>query len=389
MRLAVLKETAAAETRVAATPETVKKLVALGMTVAVQAGAGAQASIRDAEFAASGAEIAADAAAALAGAGVVFAVQMPDAATRAQIARGTLLVCVANAGADPAMAPGLAEAGIDVAAMELLPRITRAQAMDVLSSQANLAGYRAVIEGAGAFDRGFAMMMTAAGTVPPARVFVVGAGVAGLQAIATARRLGAIVSATDVRPAAKEEIRSLGATFVGVEDEESAAQTGAYARTMSDAFRAKQSELLRTTVAKNDLVICTALVAGGKAPVIITAEMVDGMKPGSVVVDLAADAGGNCGATKPGELSHTANGVKVLGYRNWPGRIPVAASNLYARNLLTFLTTFWDKEAKAPKLPEDDVIVQGTMLTRGGAVVHERYKPASPSATPSPAGAAA
>ena len=384
MRLAVLKETAAAETRVAATPETVKKLAALGMTVAVQSGAGAHASVADADYAAAGAEIAADAAATLAGAGVVFAVQMPDAETRAHMARGTLLVCVANAGNDAALAPALAAAGIDVAAMELLPRITRAQSMDVLSSQANLAGYRAVIEGAGAFDRGFAMMMTAAGTVPPARVFVVGAGVAGLQAIATARRLGAIVSATDVRPAAKEEIRSLGATFVGVEDEESAGQTGAYARTMSDAFRAKQAELLKVTVAKNDLVICTALVAGGKAPVIISAEMVAGMKPGSVVVDIAADAGGNCGATKPGELSHTENGVKVLGYRNWPGRIPVAASNLYSRNLLTFLTTFWDKDAKLPKLPDDDAIVQGTMLTRHGAIVHERYKPAV-----SPAGAAA
>ncbi len=376
MRLAVLKETAAAETRVAATPETVKKLIALGMTVAVQTGAGEHASISDAEFTAAGAEVSADAAAVLDGAAVVFAVQLPDAAARGHIARGALLVCVANAGVDPALAPGLAEAGIDVAAMELLPRITRAQSMDVLSSQANLAGYRAVIEGAGAFDRGFAMMMTAAGTVPPARVFVVGAGVAGLQAIATARRLGAIVSATDVRPAAKEEIRSLGATFVGVEDEESAAQTGAYARTMSDAFRAKQAELLRVTVAKNDLVICTALVAGGKAPVIITAEMVAGMKAGSVVVDIAADAGGNCGATKPGEIAHTDNGVKVLGWRNWPGRIPVAASNLYARNLLTFLSTFWDKEARMPKLPDDDAIVQGTMLTRHGAVVHERYKPA-------------
>ncbi len=376
MRLAVLKETADAETRVAATPETVKKLIALGMEVAVQAGAGLQASIADADFAAAGAEVSPDAAAVLTGAAVVFAVQLPDASTRSHIARGTLLVCVANAGVDPALAPGLAEAGIDVAAMELLPRITRAQSMDVLSSQANLAGYRAVIEGAGAFDRGFAMMMTAAGTVPPARVFVVGAGVAGLQAIATARRLGAIVSATDVRPAAKEEIRSLGATFVGVEDEESAGQTGAYARVMSDAFRAKQAELLKVTVAKNDLVICTALVAGGKAPVIISAEMVAGMKAGSVVVDIAADAGGNCGATKPGEIARTENGVKVLGWRNWPGRIPVAASNLYARNLLTFLTTFWDKEAKMPKLPDDDAIVQGTMLTRHGAVVHERYKPA-------------
>ena len=382
MRLAVLKETAAAETRVAAVPETVKKLIALGMTVAVQSGAGAHVSVSDADYAAAGAEVAPDAAAVLAGATVVFAVQMPEAAVRAHIARGALLVCVANASLDPALAPGLAEAGIDVAAMELLPRITRAQSMDVLSSQANLAGYRAVLEGAAAFDRGFAMMMTAAGTVPPARVFIVGAGVAGLQAIATARRLGAIVSATDVRPAAKEEIKSLGASFVGVEDEESAAQTGAYARTMSDAFRAKQAELMAVTCAKNDLVICTALVAGGKAPVIITAEMVAGMKPGSVVVDIAADAGGNCGATVPGEMITTENGVKVLGWRNWPGRISVASSSLYSRNLLTFLTTFWDKDAKAPKLPEDDAIVIGTMLTRGGAVVHERYKP-------QPAGAAA
>ncbi len=383
MRLAVLKETAAAETRAAATPETVKKLIALGTSVAVQAGTGAAASIPDAEFAAAGAEIAPDAAAALAGAGIVFSVQMPETAIRGQIPRGALLVCVTNTASDPALAPSLAEAGIDVAAMELLPRITRAQAMDVLSSQANLAGYRAVVEAATAFDRGFAMMMTAAGTVPPARVFVVGAGVAGLQAIATARRLGAIVSATDVRPAAKEEIRSLGATFVGVEDEESAAQTGAYARTMSDAFRTKQAELMTTTVAKNDIVICTALVAGGRAPVIVSAEMVAGMKPGSIVVDIAADAGGNCGATVPGELIHTENGVKVLGWRNWPGRIPAAATSLYARNLLTFLTTFWDKDASAPKLPDDDAIVQGTMLTRGGAVVHERYKAAS-----TPAGAA-
>ncbi len=373
MRLAVLKETAAAETRVAATPETVKKLIALGATVAVQASAGLAASIPDAEFAAAGAEMAPDAAAVLAGAGIVFSVQMPTSEVRSHIQRGALLVCVSGAASDPALAPALAEAGIDVAAMELLPRITRAQAMDVLSSQANLAGYRAVVEAAGAFDRGFAMMMTAAGTVPPARVFVVGAGVAGLQAIATARRLGAIVSATDVRPAAKEEIRSLGATFVGVEDEESAKQTGAYAQTMSDSFRTKQAALVTATVAKNDIVVCTALVAGGRAPVIITKEMVAGMKPGSVVVDIAADAGGNCGATVPGELTHTENGVKVLGWRNWPGRIPAAATSLYARNLLTFLTTFWDRDARSPKLPEDDAIVQGTMLTRGGAVVHERY----------------
>ena len=374
MRLAVLKERAAAETRVAATPETVKKLVGLGLTVAVEAGAGASSAIRDSDYTAAGAEVAADARSALEGAGVVFAVQMPDEATRAMIPRGALLLCTASADGD--MVASLAQAGIDAGAMELLPRITRAQSMDVLSSQANLAGYRAVIEGAAAFERGFPMMMTAAGTVPPARVFVIGAGVAGLQAIATARRLGAIVSATDVRPAAKEEIRSLGAAYVGVDDEESAKQTGAYAKEMTDAFRQKQAELMATTVAKNDLVICTALVQGRRAPVIVSQAMVDAMKPGSVVVDIAADNGGNCAATTPGEAVRTDGGVQVLGYRNWPGRIPVAASNLYSRNLLTFLATFWDKEAKVPKLPEDDEIVRGVMLTRGGQVVHANFQPA-------------
>jgi NAD(P) transhydrogenase subunit alpha len=218
------------------------------------------------------------------------------------------------------------------------------------------------------------MMMTAAGTVPPARVFVIGAGVAGLQAIATARRLGAIVSATDVRPAAKEEIKSLGASFVGVEDAETAGQTGAYAREMSDAFRQKQAELMAATVAKNDMVICTALVMGRKAPVIVTNAMVSAMKPGSVIVDLASDAGGNCEATTPGERTEV-NGVTILGYHNWPSRIPVAASSLYAKNLLTFLTTFWDKEASAPKLPETDDIIKGVMLTRGGAIVHPSFLP--------------
>jgi len=376
MRLAVLKERRASETRVAAVPDTVKRLIALGLTVAVEAGAGAGAAIPDAEFTAAGAELAPDAAAALAGAGIVFTVQMPLPEQRALIPRGALLICIANAFAEPDLVPGLAQAGIDVAAMELLPRITRAQSMDVLSSQANLAGYRAVIDAAAAFQRGFPMMMTAAGTVPPARVFVIGAGVAGLQAIATARRLGAIVSATDVRPAAKEEIKSLGAVFVGVEDEETASQTGAYAREMSDAFRRKQAELMATTIAKNDLIICTALVMGRRAPTIVTQAMVDAMRPGSVIVDLASDAGGNCAATKPGESIVTPNGVRVLGWNNWPGRIPVASSALYARNLLTFLTTFWDKDANAPKLPEGDDIVKGVMLTRGGAVVHPNFLPA-------------
>ena len=375
MRLAVLKERRMPEARVAATPETVKRLIGLGLTVAVESGAGAGASISDADFAAAGAEIATDPATLLADAGVVFAVQTPLPAERALIPRGALLVCIAGAFSDPELVPSLAAAGIDTAAMELLPRITRAQSMDVLSSQANLAGYRAVIEGAYAFDRGFPMMMTAAGTVPPARVFVIGAGVAGLQAIATARRLGAIVSATDVRPAAKEEIKSLGATFVGVEDAETAGQTGAYAREMSDAFRQKQAELMAATVAKNDMVICTALVMGRKAPTIITNAMVESMKAGSVIVDLASDAGGNCEATVPGQSIRTANGVTVLGFNNWPSRIAVAASSLYAKNLLTFLTTFWDKDAKAPKLPETDDIIKGVMLTRGGAIVHPNFLP--------------
>jgi NAD(P) transhydrogenase subunit alpha len=377
MRLAVLRERRPYETRVAATPETVKKLMGLGLTVAVETGAGLASSISDADYAAAGAEIAHEAAGLLANAAVVFAVQAPDSGILPLIARGTLLVCIANAFADAELIPALAAAGIDCAAMELLPRITRAQSMDVLSSQANLAGYRAVIEGAAAFDRGFPMMMTAAGTVPPARVFVIGAGVAGLQAIATARRLGALVSATDVRPAAKEEIRSLGATYIGVDDEESAKQTGAYAGQMSEAFKAKQAELMNTTIAKNDMVICTALVMGRKAPVIVSATQVASMKAGSVIVDIAADAGGNCELTQPGNLVISPNGVKLVGWTNWPGRIPVAASQLYSKNLLTFLTTFWDKEAQAPKLPETDDIIKGVMLTRGGAVVHPSFQPAA------------
>jgi NAD(P) transhydrogenase subunit alpha len=384
MRLAVLKERRSGENRVAATPDTVKKLLLLGLSVAVETGAGVAAAITDAEFAAAGAEIAPDAASALSGAGILFAVQAPEPEVRALIARGTLLVCTMNTFADPALVGELAAAGIDGVAMEMVPRITRAQSMDVLSSQANLAGYRAVIEGAGAFARGFPMMMTAAGTVPPARVLVVGAGVAGLQAIATARRLGGIVSGTDVRPAAKEEIKSLGAAYVGVEDEETAKQTGPYAGQMSEAFRAKQAELMATTVAKNDIIICTALVQGRKAPVIVTAEMVAAMRPGSVVVDIASDAGGNCGATVPGELTVTPNGVQILGYRNWPARIAVASSQLYARNLLTFLTTFWDKETKTPKLVETDDIIKGVLLTKRGQIVHPNFAPA-PAATPTAA----
>ncbi|MFL1462250.1 Re/Si-specific NAD(P)(+) transhydrogenase subunit alpha [Roseococcus sp. DSY-14] len=379
MRLAVLKERRAGESRVAATPETVKKLKSLGLDVAVEAGAGLASGFPDADYAAAGAEVTADAAGALNGAGIVFKVRAPLGTGEGAvdelslIPRGALLL--ATMGADAHAVQTLANLGIDAAAMELLPRITRAQSMDVLSSQANLAGYRAVIEGAAAFDRGFPMLMTAAGTVPAANVFVMGAGVAGLQAIATGRRLGGRVSATDVRPAAKEEIKSLGAAFVGYEDEESkAAQTsGGYAKQLSAEFYAKQAEVIAAHIAKQDVVVCTALVQGRKAPTLVTKAMVASMKPGSVIVDIAADAGGNCEETRPGELHVTANGVKVLGWTNWPGRIPAAASALYARNLLTLLSTFWDKDAQAPKLPAEDEIVQGVMLTRGGAVVHKNF----------------
>jgi NAD(P) transhydrogenase subunit alpha len=387
MRLAVLKERRPGEARVAATPETVKKLIGLGLTVAVEAGAGQGASIPDAEFAAAGAEIAPDAAAALAGAGIVFCVRAPlgpgegEVDHLALIPRGALLVGTLSVWEDAGRVGAYAERGIDACAMELLPRITRAQSMDVLSSQANLAGYRAVIEAATEYGRSFPMMMTAAGTVAPASVFVLGAGVAGLQAIATARRLGARVSATDVRPAAKEEIKSLGAAFVGVEtDETKAAQTaGGYAKEMSEEFRRRQAELMAETVKKQDIIICTALTMGRSAPKIISAEMVASMKPGSVIVDIASDAGGNCALTRPGERTVTDNGVAILGWRNWPGRIPVAASALYARNLLTFLAAFWDKEAKKPNLKPEDEIVQGVALTRGGAVVHPQFadKPAA------------
>ncbi|MBR0648892.1 Re/Si-specific NAD(P)(+) transhydrogenase subunit alpha [Roseomonas terrae] len=380
MKLAVLTERRNGETRVAATPETVKKYVGLGLDVAIESGAGVASGFPDAAYAEAGATVAADAAAALSGAEIVLKVRAPLGADEgavdelALIPRGALLI--GTLGADAALAGAYAERGIEACSMELAPRITRAQSMDVLSSQANLAGYRAVIEGATAYDKGFPMMMTAAGTVPAANAFIMGAGVAGLQAIATARRLGGRVSATDVRPAAKEEIKSLGASFVGYEDEESkAAQTaGGYAKQLSAEFYAKQAEVVAAHIAKQDVVVCTALVQGRKAPTLVTAAMVASMKPGSVIVDIASDAGGNCAMTKPGELVVTDNGVKILGYTNWAGRLPAAASALYARNLLTFLTTFWDKDAKAPKLPEEDDIVKGVTLTRGGAVVHPSMK---------------
>jgi NAD(P) transhydrogenase subunit alpha len=383
MKVAVLRERRAGETRVAATPETVKKLAGMGCTVAFEAGAGVASGIPDAAYVEAGATVAADPAAALSGAAILLKVRAPLAAGEgpvdemALIPRGALLI--GTLAADAAAAAAYAAAGIDACAMELLPRITRAQSMDILSSQANLAGYRAVVEAATTFDRGFPMLMTAAGTVPAANVFVMGAGVAGLQAIATARRLGGRVSATDVRPAAKEEIKSLGASFVGYEDEESRqAQTaGGYAKQLSANFYAEQAKVVAAHIAKQDIVICTALVQGRRAPTLVTTEMVASMKPGSVIVDIAADSGGNCALTTPGEATVTENGVKILGFRNWPGRIPAAASALYARNLLTFLSTFWDKAEKRPNLSPEDEIVKGVALTRGGAVVHASFAPAA------------
>jgi len=383
MRLAVPKERRPGEARVAATPETVKRLRALGLSVVVESGAGAGASISDTEYLAAGAEVAPDPASTLADARIVFCVQAPlgpgegDVDQLRFIPRGALLIGGLNVWADPNRANIYAERGIDACAMELLPRITRAQSMDILSSQSNLAGYRAVIEAAMEYPRAFPMMMTAAGTVAPAAVFVVGAGVAGLQAIATARRLGAKVSATDVRPAAKEEIKSLGAAFVGVETEETKqAQTaGGYAKEMSDEFKRRQAELMAESVKKQDVIVCTALTMGRAAPKIITADMVASMRPGSVIVDIAADAGGNCELTRPGERVVTENGVAILGWRNWPARIPVAASALYARNLFTFLAAYWDKEAKAVKLDVNDEIIRGVLLTRGGLVVHHQFAP--------------
>jgi len=383
MRLSVLKERRQGEARVAITPDTAKKFIALGLTVTVERDAGLGSGILDSAYVEAGATIVSTPAEALSGADIVLKVQAPLGAGEGEvdelalIPRGALLIGTLAVYADPGRPAAYAERGIDACSMELLPRITRAQSMDVLSSQANLSGYRAVIEASWAFRRGFPMMMTAAGTVPPASLFVLGAGVAGLQAIATARRLGARVSATDVRPAAKEEIKSLGATFVGVEtDETKAAQTaGGYAKELSDDFRRRQAELMVETVKKQDIVICTALTMGRKAPVVITSDMVASMRSGSVIVDLAADAGGNCAATVPGEVITTPNGVTILGYRNWAARISDAASALYARNLLTFVSTFWDKAASRPNLKPEDEIVAGVQLTRGGQIVHESFRP--------------
>jgi NAD(P) transhydrogenase subunit alpha len=383
MKLAVLKERRAGEARVAASPDTVKRLKGLGLTVAVEAGAGEGASLPDQLFADAGATIAPDPAACAADADIVLKVQRPMSAAEGQdelavLKRGAVLVAMLDPYRNREQLNEYAARGLTAFAMELMPRITRAQSMDVLSSQSNLAGYKAVIDAAAEFGRGFPMMMTAAGTVPPARAMIFGVGVAGLQAIATARRLGAIVSATDVRPATKEQVESLGGTFVAVEDDEfKQAQTaGGYAKEMSDAYKQKQAALIADTIKKQDIAICTALIPGRKAPVLITEDMVKTMKPGSVIVDLAVEAGGNCPLSEPGKVV-VKHGVKLVGHSNYPSRIAVDASALYARNLLNFLGLIVDKTGGSLTIDPADEIIKGTMLTRDGAIVHSAFAPAT------------
>jgi NAD(P) transhydrogenase subunit alpha len=388
MKIAIAKERRPNESRVAASPDTVKRLVGMGQQIVVESGAGAGAAYPDAADQAAGATIAADAAAALGDADIVLKVQRPILGEGADelkgLKRGAVLIGMLQPLQHPDEVKAYAEAGITAFAMELIPRITRAQSMDVLSSQANLAGYRAVLDAATEFGRAFPMMMTAAGTVPPARVLVMGAGVAGLQAIATARRLGGVVSATDVRAAAKEQVESLGASFLTVDLEAMKAMetAGGYAKEMSEDFAKRQREHVHEALKKTDIVICTALVPGRKAPVLITAAMVADMKPGSVLVDLAVEQGGNVEGSETGRVVTTANGAKIVGHANVPSRIAVDASALYAKNILNFLGLIIDKD-KTLKIDPADEIIKGTLLTRDGAVVHPSLAPAPP--TPPPA----
>jgi NAD(P) transhydrogenase subunit alpha len=392
MKLAIPKERRAHERRVAVTPDTVKKLIPLGFDVVVESGAGLGSAITDDAYRAAGAVIAAEETQTLGNAAVVLKVQRPLTAAEgldeyAMISPGAMLIGLLAPYQSPDAIREYARRKIDAFAMELVPRITRAQAMDVLSSQANLAGYRAVLDGAYEFGRAFPMMMTAAGTIPPARVFVMGTGVAGLQAIATARRLGGVVSATDVRPAAKEQVQSLGATFVMVDNEESqqAETAGGYAKEMSEEYKRAQAQLIAETIRKQDIVICTALIPGRKAPVLVTAEMVETMKPGSVIVDLAVEQGGNCPLSRPGEVVDH-HGVKIVGHWNMPSRIAVDASALYARNLLAFLTPLVAKEGGGLKVDWTDQIVAGTALTRDGRIIHPQFISADPTPLEAAAG---
>jgi H+-translocating NAD(P) transhydrogenase subunit alpha len=377
MKVAIVKERRAFERRVAASPDTVKRMVGMGLEVVAESGAGEGAQFTDAAFATAGASIAADAATALGDADIVLKVQRPligEEAERDELSclkRGTVLIGLLQPLRHPAAIGAYADAGIVAFAIELLPRITRAQAMDALSSQANLAGYKAALEAADEFGRAFPMMMTAAGTIKAARVLVMGAGVAGLQAIATARRLGAIVSATDVRAAAKEPVESLGASFITVDEAAaSSAETAeGYAREMGEDFQRRQRDKIIESLKRTDVVICTALIPGRKAPVLLTETMLDELAPGSVVVDLAVEAGGNAEGSRLGEIVTTPRGVKIIGHANMPSRIAVDASQLYARNLYNFLTLLVDQDGKL-KIDTADEIIKATLLTENGAVVN-------------------
>jgi proton-translocating NAD(P)+ transhydrogenase subunit alpha len=374
MLIAVPAETEADEGRVAATPETVKKFIGLGADVVVEAGAGQKSGVTDADYEAAGAKIAAGAEATLKDADLVLKVRRPGEAEIDKLKSGALVIAIMDPYGNDAALQAMAKAGVAAFAMELMPRITRAQVMDVLSSQANLAGYRAVVDAAAEYGRALPMMMTAAGTVPAARIFVMGAGVAGLQAVATARRLGAIVTATDVRPAAKEQVASLGAKFIAVEDEEfKAAETAAgYAKEMSDGYKAQQAALVASHIAKQDIVITTALIPGRPAPRLVSKAMVESMRPGSVIVDLAVERGGNVELAKPGSVVEH-NGVKIVGHLNVAGRLAATASSLYAKNLYAFAETLIDKGQKALAVKWDDELVKATLLTRDGQVVHPNF----------------
>jgi NAD(P) transhydrogenase subunit alpha len=374
--IAVTKERRAAETRVAATPETVKKLIAAGFSVTIEAGAGTAAAYPDADYEAAGATLAKTAKAAIEKADILFKVRAPVDEEIAALKAGALVIATLNPYIEKAALKALADKGATAFAMEFVPRITRAQVMDVLSSQANLAGYRAVIEAAEAYGKAMPMMMTAAGTIAAAKVFIMGVGVAGLQAIATARRLGAVVTATDVRPATKEQVESLGAKFLAVEDEEfkNAQTAGGYAKEMSAEYQAKQAELVSSHLAKQDIVITTALIPGRAAPRLVSAAQVASMKAGSVLVDLAVEQGGNVEGVKLGEVFVTPNGAKILGVPNLPGRIATDASALYSRNLFAFAGLLLNKEgAFAPDY--EDEILKAALVTQGGKIVHPNLQP--------------
>lgn len=385
MKIAIPKERRSGETRVAGSPEVVGKLVALGFDVAVEKGAGIQANFTDTAFKDAGATIAKDAGAALKGADVIFKIQGPTTEELPKYGKGVMVMASLSAMTNGADMAAYAKAGITAFAMELMPRITRAQSMDILSSQSNLAGYRAVIDGAHEFGRAFPMMMTAAGTVAPAKVFIMGVGVAGLQAIATAKRLGAVVTATDVRPATKEQVESLGGKFLEVDPEmEKDAQTeGGYAKEMPPEYFEKQKAVVAEHIKKQDIVITTALIPGRPAPRLITKEMVQSMRPGAVIIDLAVEAGGNCEGSKPAGIVDV-NGVKIVGHENVPGRLAEDASALFAKNLFNFLSPHVDKETKTVSIDWEDETVSGTLVTRDGAIVNERVKEAASKSAPKP-----